>query len=72
LGVSNHAIARTLGVTEGAVRSYRRRLAVGASDGRAKQSSLASAFRDAFDAYLDARDEKTPSSVQDLHAFESN
>ena len=69
LGVSNVEIARTLGVTEGTVRYHRRRLAAGASDGRAKQQFLASAFREAIDAYLEAREEKTPSNVQDLHEF---
>jgi transposase len=69
LGVSNVEIAGTLGVTEGTVRYHRRRLASGARDGRANKPFLAESFREAVDAYLEARQEDAPSNVQDLHDF---
>jgi hypothetical protein len=40
-GQSNRAIARLLGVHENAVRHHRRRLAAGATDGRARRTHLA-------------------------------
>ena len=66
---SNVEIARLLGVTEGAVRYRRRRLAQGAVDGRAKQAFVAEGFRPAIDHYLASVREEVPSNVTDLFDF---
>lgn len=47
-GHSPSAVARLLGVTEGAVRYHRRRCAAGAVDGRTRQDFKASAHREAI------------------------
>jgi len=52
-GVSRCAIARTFGVTEGAVRYHLRRQAAGATDGRARQEPLAAGWHEAIVAWLD-------------------
>lgn len=66
---SNVEIARLLGVTEGAVRYQRRRLAEQAVDGRSKQAFLAESYRPAIDHYLASVQEQTPSNVTDLFDF---
>lgn len=68
-GCANREIARLLGVTEGTVRYHRRRMTHGATDGRAFPAHRATAFRPAIDAYLEGREEETPSNVADLHAW---
>lgn len=66
---SNVEIARLLGVTEGAVRYQRRRLAQNAVDGRSKQAFVAESFRPAIDHYLASVREQAPSNVTDLFDF---
>lgn len=51
-GVAKRAIARQLSLSEGTVRYHLRRLASGASDGRAKQVRRASAFQGAIDHWF--------------------
>ena len=67
--VSNVEIARLLGVTDGAVRYQRRRLAQNAVDGRSKQAFLAESYRPAIEHYLASMQEQTPSNVTDLFDF---
>ena len=66
---SNVEIARLLGVTEGAVRYQRRRLAQEAVDGRSRQAFLAASYRPAIDHYLASVPEQTPSNVTELFDF---
>src|SRR5690606_8951555 len=66
---SNFEIARLLGVTEGAVRYQRRRLAQKAVDGRSRQVFLAENYRSAIDHYLASVQEQMPSNVTDLFDF---
>lgn len=54
LGQSNRDIARTLGVTEGAVRYHRQRQADGAIDGRSRQKQLAQGWADPITHYLES------------------
>lgn len=66
-GSSNRAIARQLGVSEGAVRYQLRRLRESAVDGRANQQPVAAAFREAIDEYLAATGQEAPRNVVELH-----
>jgi transposase len=68
-GCSNREVARLLEVTESTVRYHRQRQAEGATDGRAAQVPVASRYRGAIDAYLEARGETAPANVSDLHAW---
>ncbi len=61
-GVSNREAARLLGVSEGTVRYHRRRMAAGVVDGRTQQQPVAAFWREAIEAYLEARDEPSPSN----------
>jgi transposase len=54
-GWSRCAIARALGVTEGAVRYHLRRQAEGRADGRARQVHLAASYHDAILAWLEGQ-----------------
>ena len=54
-GCSNRHIARLLRVSENTVRYHRRRQAEDAVDGHSRQAPVAAAYRDAIDAYLEAR-----------------
>ena len=54
-GSSASSIARTLGVTEGAVRYHQRRQAAGAVDGRAGKVHKAARWREAIATWLSAR-----------------
>ncbi|HHH12892.1 MAG TPA: IS21 family transposase [Thiolapillus brandeum] len=66
--LSNREVARLLAVSEGTVRYHRRRMATGAVDGRSRQQPLAAAWQEAIKAYLQDRDEPSPSNVAELHA----
>jgi transposase len=69
-GQSASEVARTLGVTEGAVRYHGRRAAAGATDGRAKQKRLAAAYTGAIEAFLEAREHPDrPPNVHELFDF---
>lgn len=68
-GISNREAARLLGISEGAVRYHRRRMATGATDGRKRQRSTAAAWREAMEVYLAARGEGAPANVADLHDY---
>lgn len=50
--VSQSEIARKLGVQEGTVRYHLRRMAIGAIDGRLRQTQLAVGWQDAIEAWL--------------------
>jgi hypothetical protein len=52
-GHTQSAVARLLGVTEGSVRYHRRRRESGATDGRSRQVSAASAHADAIAHWRD-------------------
>jgi transposase len=67
-GVAKRAIARQLGMSEGAVRYHLRREAAGAEDGRARQERRASAFAQAIDAWI-AADGEAPVNLAALHAW---
>lgn len=54
-GVSNRAIARQLSLTEGAVRYHRRRMAEGATDGRAEQRRVAADYAEAIAVWMGAQ-----------------
>lgn len=66
-GQSNRAIARLLGVHENAVRYHRRRLASGATDGRARQAHLAADFDEAITVWLERLDGDGPLNLAALH-----
>jgi transposase len=69
-GQSNSEIARTLGVTEGAVRYHLRRARSGARDRRKERPYKAAAVAEAVDAWVEAhRDSgsERPVNVQALH-----
>ena len=51
-GVSRSAIARQLGVQEGAVRYHLRRMAAGAVDGRTRQAHVAAGWQTVIDEWL--------------------
>jgi transposase len=57
-GQSARAMARMLGVTEGAVRYHLRRQAEGAADGRSRQAQLGAGYADAIAEYLSRRGER--------------
>lgn len=67
-GVSHCAIARHLGVTEGAVRYHLRRQATGATDGRALQQPRAAPWREAIDVFLEQRDGRRV-NLAELHEW---
>jgi transposase len=56
-GHSQSAVARLLGVTEGTVRYHRKRGAVGAADGRAKQELKAAAHAEAIAHWRDQQED---------------
>lgn len=66
LGQSNRDIARTLGVTEGAIRHHLKRQATGAVDGRCRQKQLAEAWADPIADYLESLSEG-PVNLAALH-----
>jgi transposase len=66
-GVSNRAIARQLGISEGTVRYQRRRLEAGGDDGRARQQRLAARYRKAIDHWLGQQDEEAGLNLVALH-----
>jgi transposase len=67
-GMPGRAIARTLGVTEGAVRYHRRRQAAGASDGRRAKPFKARAVAEAIAAWIEGRREgPRPVNVRELY-----
>lgn len=68
-GQSNRAVARLLGVSEGAVRYHRRRQAEGASDGRGEQAFVAEGYHAAIVDWLEACEQSTPTNVAALHAW---
>lgn len=67
-GHSQAAVARLLGVTEGAVRYHRKRQASQAVDGRSKQDFKAVAFADAITHWRDGQDGGRI-NLADLHAW---
>ena len=67
-GTSTTSIARTLGVTEGAVRYHLRRQAARAVDGRAGKPHRAARWHEAIATWLGAR-EKRAISLAALHAW---
>src|SRR6185295_6700976 len=67
-GSSASSIARTLGVTEGAVRYHLRRQASGAVDGRAGKVRKASRWHEAITTWLGSRAEDAV-SLAALHAW---
>jgi len=67
-GVSNRAIARQLGLTEGTVRYHLRRMADDARAGRARQPRAASAMAGAI-AHWMADHEAAPVNLAELHAW---
>lgn len=67
-GMKNTEIARTLGVTEGAVRYHARRAASNAVDGRAGKPRKAESFGPVIEAWVDHRsDGRRPINVRELH-----
>jgi DNA-binding NarL/FixJ family response regulator len=54
-GQSGRAIARQLELSEGTVRYHLKRMASGATDGRARQVRLADAYREAIDGWMSGR-----------------
>lgn len=67
-GVSHCAIARTLGVTEGAIRYHLQRQAAGATDGRALQQHRAAPWKEAIDFFLE-RQEGRAVNLAGLHEW---
>ena len=67
-GVPNRAIARQLGLTEGAVRYHLKRQAAGAQDGRARQSRRAMTVAAAIEAWMGANPD-APVNLAALHAW---
>ena len=67
-GQTQSAVARLLGVTEGAVRYHRRRREIGATDGRSRQMSAAAAHAEAIAHW---RDQQTDGRINlaALHAW---
>jgi len=65
-GMPKRRIARELSLSEGTVRYHLRRLADGASDGRARQQRRAGAYRAAIDHWL-AQHGATPTNIAALH-----
>jgi len=65
-GMPKRRIARELSLSEGTVRYHLRRLADGASDGRARQQRRAGAYRAAIDHWL-AQHGAAPVNVAALH-----
>jgi len=68
IGQPQRQIARVLGVTEGAVRYHLRRIAAGASDGRAAQPFLADPYAEAVTHYLTTL-EDGPVNMAALHEW---
>jgi transposase len=66
-GQSNRAIARLLDVSENAIRYHLGRQRAGASDGRARQTRLASAFEDAITVWMQRIDATCPLNLATLH-----
>jgi transposase len=67
-GKTNSEIARVLGVTEGAVRYHRRRLASGAVDGRSHKPRRGDRVGEVIRAWMDARkDARRPPNVEELY-----
>lgn len=68
-GWSRCAIARTLGVTEGAVRYHERRLASGAEDGRRRQEQRAAAYAVQIEEWLHGVGADDPLNLAALHEY---
>jgi len=68
-GVTRSEVARTLDVTEGAVRYHLRREAMGAVDGRTKQRFVADDWRDAIDHWLGSRGSRDRLNLAALHQW---
>ncbi len=67
-GMPSRAIARTLGVTEGAVRYHRRRRADGAVDGRRNKPFKAAALAAVIAAWIKVREDgPRPVNVRELY-----
>jgi transposase len=67
-GTPGRAIARTLGVTEGAVRYHLRRRAEGAVDGRRNKPFKAATVSDVIAAWMEQRrNDRRPVNVRDLY-----
>jgi len=69
-GIARRAIARQLGVCEGAVRYHLRRRAEGAIDGRTRKAFKATGVKAAIDAWFAAHvaeSDKRPVNVRDLY-----
>jgi transposase len=66
-GWSRCAIARTLGVTEGAVRYHSRREESGAVDGRSRQEHLAACHAEVIAEWLRSRVDSAPLNLAVLH-----
>lgn len=69
-GWSQSAIARTLRVSEGAVRYHLRRQAAGATDGRSRQQSLAARHHEAIEAWLDGEGSRINLALLHEHLVE--
>jgi transposase len=67
-GSSTSSIARTLGVTEGAVRYHLRRQAAGVVDGRAGKAHLAAGWHEAIATWVSAQGER-PVNLAALHVW---
>jgi transposase len=67
-GRSASSVARTLGVTEGAVRYHLRRQAAGAVDGRAGKPHLAAGWQEAIASWIETRGGRAVNLVA-LHAW---
>jgi len=67
--MSQREIAKTLGVTEGAVRYHLRRHAEGAVDGRSQQLFKAASHGDAIDHYLETVVDDGPINLAELHEW---
>jgi transposase len=65
--MSQREIAKTLGVTEGAVRYHLRRAAEGSVDGRSRQPFKAASYGEAIDHYLEIVGDDGPINLADLH-----
>lgn len=67
-GVSNRAIGRQLGLSEGTVRYHLRRIAEGTQDGRVRQMRAASAVAGAIEHWMSTH-EDSPLNLAELHAW---
>lgn len=68
-GWSHTSIAKTLKVSEGAVRYHRRRQAEGAVDGRSQQMHRAAVLHEEIQGWLDAQARGAPLNLAELHEY---